>query len=188
MKNADTNKLKALIKGCRKQKRASQKQLYKEFYAYGMSICIRYVSNRDEAAEVLNDAFMKVFENIHKFDLNKSFKPWLRTILINTAINFYNKKQRQYQTEEINDAIEETDTEDVLSHLSYQEIVGLIQELSPQYRTVFNLYVIEGYKHEEIAKKLDIAIGTSKSNLAKAKKRLQEKLNNFFLSEIHERR
>ncbi len=185
MDRINADKLKSLIKGCRKGKRESQKQLYQLYYAYGMSICIRYVNNRDEAAEVLNDAFMKVFKNIDKFDQNRDFKPWLRTILVNTAINHYRKSQQRHFTEHIDQALEKSAQQDALSHLSYQEIIGLIQELSPQYRAVFNLYVIEGYKHEEIAEKLGIAVGTSKSNLAKAKKNLQEKLIKFFLSETN---
>jgi RNA polymerase sigma-70 factor (ECF subfamily) len=145
-----------------------------------MSISLRYANNRDEASEILNDAFMKIFGNLKKFDLSKPFKPWLRKILVNTAINHYHKKQREMNVEEMRNARNEADTEKILSAISYQEIIGLLQELPPAYRTVFNLYVIEGYSHDEIAAMLNIATGTSKSNLFKAKEQLKIILTNYF--------
>ena len=168
--------------------RESQKSLYKEFYAYGMSICLRYAENRDEAAEVLNDGFMKIFKNIQKFDLKRPFKPWLRTIIVNTAINHYHQKQRELAMEEIDVARHKVEQESVLSGITYQEIILMLRKLPPSYRTVFNLYVIEGYKHEEIASMLGISVGTSKSNLFKAKEHLKKILNNFFETENVEER
>lgn len=154
--------------------------LYQHYYNYGMSISLRYSSNRDEAAEILNDAFMKIFINLAKFDLAKPFKPWLRKILVNTAINHYHKKQREIRVEEMHNANNESDTEKILSVISYQEVIGLLQKLPLAYRTVFNLYVIEGYSHEEISGMLNIATGTSKSNLFKAKEQLKLILNDYF--------
>lgn len=154
--------------------------LYQHYYNYGMSISLRYSSNRDEAAEILNDAFMKIFTNLAKFDLAKPFKPWLRKILVNTAINHYHKKQREIRVEEMHNANNESDTEKILSVISYQEVIGLLQKLPLAYRTVFNLYVIEGYSHEEISGMLNIATGTSKSNLFKAKEQLKLILNDYF--------
>ena len=145
-----------------------------------MSICLRYASNRDEASEILNDAFMKIFTNLKKFDFGKPFKPWLRKILVNTAINHYHKKQREIHVEDMQNAHNASDTEKILSGISYQEVISLLQRLPPAYRTVFNLYVIEGYSHEEISNMLNIAIGTSKSNLFKAKEQLKVILNDFF--------
>ena len=145
-----------------------------------MSICLRYSDNRDDAAEILNDGFMKIFSNLKTFDLSKPFKPWLRKIIVNTAINRYHQKQRQIQTEEIEGIFNKSDTEKTLSGISYQEVVALLQNLSPAYRTVFNLYVIEGYTHEEISRILHISTGTSKSNLFKAKEQLKKMLNDFF--------
>ncbi len=160
--------------------RESQKLLYQKFYSYGMSICLRYADNRDEAAEILNDGFMKIFQNIKKFDLARPFKPWLRRIMVNTAINHYNQKQRELKTDELDNARYHSEQENILAGISYQEIIVMLQKLSPAYRTVFNLYVIEGYKHEEIASMLGVSIGTSKSNLFKAKEQLKRILNNFF--------
>ena len=145
-----------------------------------MSISLRYAGSRDEASEILNDAFMKIFTNLKSFDLRKPFKPWLRKILVNTAINHYHKQQRQMQLEEMANARNESDGEKILSGISYQEVIALLQRLPGAYRTVFNLYVIEGYSHEEIANMLNIAVGTSKSNLHKAKEQLKGILSDYF--------
>jgi RNA polymerase sigma factor (sigma-70 family) len=169
-----------LLTGCREKKRESQKTLYYEFYGYGMSICLRYTDNRDEAAEVLNDGFMKIFQNIGKFDLKRPFKPWLRKILVNTAINHYHQKQRAMKAEKLENARLEAQEENILTGISYQEIIQMLRKLPPAYRTVFNLYVIEGYKHDEIASMLGITAGTSKSNLFKARESLKKILHKFF--------
>lgn len=172
--------IRSILEGCLRGHRASQKLLYQTYYNYGMSISLRYANNRDEAAEVLNDAFMKIFSNLTKFDLAKPFKPWLRKILVNTAINHYHRKQREIRVEEMQNAKNESDTEKILSGISYHEVIALLQKLPPAYRTVFNLYVIEGYTHEEISGMLHIAVGTSKSNLFKAKEQLKIILNDYF--------
>ncbi len=174
--------IKEIVKGCRKRRRDSQKKLYKMFYAYGMSITLRYADSRGQAAEILNDAFMKVFSNINKYDINRPFKPWLRQIIVNTAINNYHKTKNERQMEELEMADEEMSRQEkIISGISYEEIIEMVQQLSPAYRTVFNLYVIEGFKHREIAEMLDISIGTSKSNLAKAKRNLQSILEKNFI-------
>lgn len=184
MDKENSDKIKLLINGCIERDLESQKQLYKEFYAYGMSISLRYADNRDEAAEILNDGFLKVFTNMEKYDPAMPFKPWLRRVLINTAINAYNKKRLNFKTESLNTQKYdiEVESEDILSGISYQEIIGMLQELPPAYRTVFNLYVIEGYNHEEIGKILGISAGTSKSNLHKAKAQLKIMLKKNFES------
>ena len=166
-------KTEALIKACKKGKRASQKELYKLFYSYGMSICLRYSQNREEAQEVLNDGFVKVFSKLEKYDLNLSFKAWLRRILINSAIDYYRKHHKHQHTLEMVQDQYFDDAPNALHNLSVQEIMDLVQELSPAYRMVFNLYVIEGYKHQEIAAQLNITVGASKSNLAKARMKLR---------------
>lgn len=144
------------------------------FYSYGMSITLRYADSRDEAAAILNDSFMKVFENISRFDSQRPFEPWLRRIIVNTAINHYHKTRKEREMEEFGNvenrlAGEET----VMSGISYKEIIEMVQQLTPAYRTVFNLYVIEGFRHEEIAEMLGISVGSSKSNLSRAKQNLR---------------
>lgn len=171
--------LRNLIKGCLKNDRKSQRNLYEHFYGYGLSICLRYSESRDEAVELLNESFMKIFMNLKKFDLTKPFTPWLRKILINTCINNFRKKKIDFTTELEADH-KDYSSDNILSGITYQEILTLIRRLSPAYRAVFNLYVIEGYKHEEIAEMLNISVGTSKSNLAKAKKNMQVILREFF--------
>lgn len=169
--------LEEIIKGCRKHRIESQKELYQMFYAYGMSITLRYADSRNQAAGILNDAFMKVFENMEKYDPGRPFKPWLRRILVNTAINHYHKNKSRLTWEELDLNGEETgQNETIISDISYREIIEMIQQLSPAYRTVFNLHVIEGFKHEEIAEMLGISIGTSKSNLARARMKLRARL------------
>lgn len=183
-----TDRIDKILNGCRKQRRESQKMLYEEFYGYGMSICLRYADNRDEAAAILNDGFMKIFTNIRQFDLSKPLKPWLRKIMINTAINHYHRKQRSVQFDEMERANQEAETESIISGISYQEIIAMLHKLPPAYRTVFNLFVIEGYKHEEIAKTLGITVGASKSNLFKAKEYLRKILNDFFETDYVEKK
>lgn len=162
------------IKGCRKRDRESQRELYEMFYGYGMSITLRYADSREEAVTILNDSFMKVFDNIRKYDTGRPFKPWLRKIIVNTAINHFHRSKKIRDRIKHETAEEEiADREMILSGISYLEIVSMVQQLTPAYRTVFNLYVIEGYKHREIAEKLGISEGTSKSNLAKAKQNLR---------------
>lgn len=174
----------AIIKGCIKHKRESQKRLYKLHYAYGMSITLRYSNSRDEAAQLFNDAFMKVFTNIKTYDTSKPFKPWLRKIIVNTSINHFHKtntkKIRLQNLELKTDGIRIEET--ITSGMAYDEIIEMVQKLTPAYRTVFNLYVIEGYKHREIADMLGISIGSSKSNLAKAKQNLQTMLEHNLLN------
>lgn len=141
-----------------------------------MSITLRYADSREQGAAILNDAFMKVFNNIKTFDTDREFKPWLRKIIINTAINHYHKNKKEREMEFSQFEIHENNLgqkETITSSISYQEIINMVQQLTPAYRTVFNLHVIEGFTHKEIADMLGIAEGTSKSNLAKAKKNLQ---------------
>lgn len=175
--------IKLLLEGCLRAHRESQKRLYQHYYNYGMSISLRYANDRDEASEILNDAFMKTFTNLKSFDLSKPFKPWFRRILVNTAINYFHKKQREMPTEDVQKAKNESDSEKILSGISYQELITLLQKLPPAYRTVFNLHVIEGYTHEEIGAMLNITAGTSKSNLFKAKEQLKLILNDFFAAD-----
>ncbi len=165
--------IETLIHGCLEKNRQSQEKLYQRFYAYGMSICLRYTVSEEQAIEVLNDGFMKVFNHLEQFDITKPFETWFRKILINTAINYYHKNKKYNHHQSIEDAYQVANEQDILSQLSYREIINLIQQLSPMYRTVFNLYVIDGYSHEEIAEALNISVGTSKSNLSRARANLR---------------
>lgn len=172
-----------IIKGCRKGDRAHQKELYKSFYSYAMNICILYSDNREDAVEIMNDGFMKIFQYLDKYDTSKPFRPWLRRIMINAAIDRTRKNLKFRDHEDIDKAEKVHGAENIISGITHEEILGMLKQLSPAYRTVFNLHAIEGYKHEEIAELLGISVGTSKSNYAKAKRRLQDILRDFFEEE-----
>ncbi len=174
------DRLHSILKGCLQNDRASQKALYQHFYAYGMSIGLRYARDEEEAVLILNDSFMKVFKYLKNFDLDKPFKPWLRRILVNTAIDHYNYQAKGPATTDIEDVQKADRSQDTISGITYQEIVSLLRYLPPSYRTVFNLHIIEGYSHEEIADQLGVSVGTTKSNLFKAKKRMKDLLEEFF--------
>ncbi len=166
-----------VILGCRRRQRSSQHELYKRFYAYGMSITMRYADDEDEAVQVLNDSFMKVFRHIKKYDLDKPFKPWFRQVVVNTAINHVRKQEKFKREVQMDEARNISTDEDILGRISYQELMAMVQSLTAAYRTVFNMYVIDGFKHEEIARALGISVGTSKSNLSKARNKLREMIH-----------
>ncbi|MFK8055874.1 MAG: RNA polymerase sigma factor [Saprospiraceae bacterium] len=164
-----------LLDGCAKWNRKSQHELYRLFYPYGMSIAIRYIQNEADSISVVNDAFMKVYKHLEKFDRSKPFKPWFRRIVVNTALTQIAKEARRTNQEtSMNTESDFPDRENILSQIGYKELMGLVQSLSTAYRAVFNMYVIDGFKHEEIAKSLGISVSTSKTNLSRARKKLQE--------------
>jgi len=169
------------VEGCAHNSRESQKIIYGSFYGYAMAICDRYTSKQEDAVEILNDGFLKIFREIHHYqpayaDVVSSFKGWMRKIMVYTAIDHFRKNQKHQMVTELDSVMYHLPTvsEDAIDKLSYDEIIRAIQELSPGYRTVFNLFVIEGLSHEEIAGQLGISIGTSKSNLSKARRQLQK--------------
>lgn len=172
----ENNKLTLLIAGCRRMEQSSQLELYHHFYSYGMSICLRYGRNRESALEMLNDGFLKVFLKIEQYDSNFPFKPWMRKILVNAAIDYYRKYLQVNKEESWLPAEGQSTYNDALDQLEYEDLVKIIQLLSPAYQMTFNLYVVEGLSHAEIAEQLGTTVGTSKSNLAKARKKIKELL------------
>lgn len=169
------------IRGCVANDRLSQKKIYVSFYGYAMSICDRYSNNHDDSLEILNDGFLKIFKEIHRYkpaytDTASSFKGWLRKIMTYTAIDHFRKNKKQRLTRNIEEEILHLPMvgEDILDQISYDEIRNIIQQLTPSYRLAFNLYVMEGYTHEEISKRLGISVGASKSNLARGRKQMQK--------------
>ncbi|MGB0524462.1 MAG: RNA polymerase sigma factor [Flammeovirgaceae bacterium] len=169
-----------LIKGCRKGKPKAQEMLYRKYYGYAMGIALRYAPSREEASEILNDSFLKVFQSVENFDLEKSFKPWLGRIVVNTAISkFRSEKKHMYQSE-IEEAHQVRLDEDILDCMAAEEIIRLLQLLPDIYRITFNLYELEGYSHKEIAGQLGISEGTSRSNLSRAKSKLQKLVNEHY--------
>lgn len=172
----ENKELALLIEGCLKGNRKSQNELHRKFYGFAMGIVIRYVNNKDEAIEIVNDGFFKVLTKLNKYSIHLSFLGWVKKIMINTAIDAYRKTVNHVPFVEISYAKNQNLDASVLEEMSERELIHAIQQLPPSYRAVFNLYVIEGYKHHEIADKLNISIGTSKSNLAISKRKLQKYL------------
>jgi len=151
-----------------------------------MKICFRYTNLQEESEEIVNESFLKVFKNIHQFDETRqedtllALKGWFKRIVVNTCIDHYRKAHSNVSGHVINDESEKLPDrgETGIDVLSYKEIINAIRDLSPAYRTVFNLFVIEGLSHEEISQRLKISVGASKSNLSKAR----DNLRKFLLS------
>jgi len=171
--------LQQLILACRKQDPASQQKIYRHFYNYGMTVCSRYAQNREEAKEILNDSFVKIFTKIDKYSAALSFKGWINKIFVNTAIDQYRKHRSKPQVVDLIHAQHVETAADAISQMSAKELLGLVQKLAPSYRMAFSLFVIEGYTHREIAAELGISEGTSKSNLAKARVKLKALMQSF---------
>jgi RNA polymerase sigma-70 factor (ECF subfamily) len=163
-----------LIRGCVKQDRKCQKMLYKAFYGFAMGICLRYAGNRDEAAEVLNQGFFKVFTHLDRYDATRPFKAWLGRIMMNASIDHYRANLKMAYTDDLEKAEHISDGELADKKLNYDQLIDMVQKLPQAYRTVFNLFAIEGYGHDEIGEMLGISSGTSKSNLHKARQKLKQ--------------
>jgi RNA polymerase sigma factor (sigma-70 family) len=170
-----------LIQSCKQNDRESQRLLYQHYYGYAMSICVRYCRSYEESKEIVNDGFMKVFKKLDQHETESSFKAWLRRIMINASIDHYRKEVKHYHQSAIHpETSSGAVSNGALDDLSYAELIGMVQRLSPAYRAVFNLYVIDGFNHHEISGILGISEGTSKSNLMKARenlKKMLEKMN-----------
>ncbi len=173
---SDRDFLEKIIKLCSKGDRQSQQILYKEFYGKMLKVCVRYSTNVDEAKDVLHDGFIKIFEKIDRYDYRGSFEGWVRRIIANTAIDNLRKRRDFLSDYDITENLCEDDfiEEEKYKNISNEQVMKAIQCLSPSYKAVFNMYAFEGFSHKQIAEKLNISEGTSKSNLSKARVRLQE--------------
>lgn len=173
--------LQSLIQGCIELDRNSQKKFYASFYGYALTVCHRYIQDEDDAIEVMHDGFLKIYRELKRFEprhnnLEASLKGWMRRIFINTSVDHLRKLKHRFEI------TSNTDNEQAVAEsgqwpadrFSHKELLAMISNLSPAYRTVFNLYVIDGYSHEEIGQILNISAGTSKSNLSKARVNLQK--------------
>ncbi|MCL6293372.1 RNA polymerase sigma factor [Jejuia spongiicola] len=169
--------LNQLIENCRINDTKAQGELYKLFSSKLFSVCLKYSRNYAEAEDNLQDAFLTIFNKIEQYKNKGSFEGWLKRIAINTALQRYrNEKVFDIVNENIEDDVELEIDED---HVSLDYLLKIIQELPDRYRLVFNLYVLDGYSHKEIAEMLNINIGTSKSNLARARQALKETIENY---------
>ncbi len=174
-----------IIHGCIKKDRKSQQLLHKKYYRRFLAISLRYTANFDQAEDILQNSFIKIFNNLEKYKFEGSFDGWMKRIVVNTAIDYYRGKKNDFlllpEDQEIErfELIDEEE-EEVEYPYTPKQVMEAIQDLTPAYKAVFNLYVLEEYSHKEIAETLGISIGTSKSNLLKAKLRLKKILEKKF--------
>lgn len=169
--------LQQIIDGCIEQDRHSQELLYKKLYGFAMKICLRYADNKYEASDVLNEGFFKAFTNIEKYDKSWPFKAWLSKIMYNASIDYYRTNLKWNQLVGLEKSDIKVNEVSVEHKLDYEDLLKTIQRLPPTYRIVFNLYAVDGYSHEEIAEMIGITASTSRSNLHKARVKLQEMLS-----------
>jgi len=172
------------VLGCQEGNPGAQRDLYDMFKSKMFGICLRYAGNYHDAEDIMQEGFIKVFEKIHQFGFKGAFEGWIRKIMVNTALEKY---RMHFQMVSIQDSPAEADQEmeiDVTNNIEVKELLNIIQDLTPRYRMVFNLYALEGYSHKEISEMLQITEGTSKSNLSRARVILQERVNKYYLKSV----
>ena len=170
-----------IISKCKAGSLKYQELLYKQFYGYAMGVSLRYSLNRDDALEVVNDGFIKIFKSIENYNSDRPFKAWLRTIMVNTAIDRRRKDLKFQVNTDLENAAPLSSNDNVIANLNAQDILKLMRVLPPIQTTIFNLYEIDGYNHDEIAEMLAIPASSSRVYLSRAK----EKLRNLLRAEAH---
>ncbi len=179
MKSSERD-LKEWIDGCKKNDRYSQRKIYEHLYSPMMIVCLRYADDRQEASDILQDAFLKVFDKIRLYNDEGSFEGWVRRIIVNTSIDAIRKKKKEILSDDTSiyqdSAIDDNENEDTSPYegINVNDVVIAMQQLSPVYQAVFNMYVMDGLTHQEIANELNISVGTSKSNLSKARQKIKK--------------
>ncbi len=174
------DRLDNIIDGCLKGDRKCQEQLYKMFSKRMFGLCMQYANDYDDASDILQDGFIKVFTKLDQFTGKGSFEGWIRRIMINTALERYRSQLHLYPLTESTVRDGDMVYEEIFHKLSAEDLIKLVQDLPPRYRMVFNMYAIEGYTHKEIAGMMGITVGTSKSNLSRARDILQQKVKQHF--------
>ncbi len=173
-----------IIQGCLNNQASAQEKLYSLYARRMMAVCARYTRSRFEAEDVFHDAFVKVFANMHTWK-GGSFEGWIRRIFVNTAINYYRQNRKYF--DHVDSAYAETtlsSSDNVLADLSNQDLLRMINGMPDGYRLIFNLHVVEGYNHNEIAEMLHIAEGSSKSQLSKAKAYMKKLLDDRLIPTV----
>lgn len=168
------------IRGCKRKDKQCQRKVYEMLFSPMLGVCMRYAQDKQEATDILQDGFIKVFDKIGLYDENGSFEGWVRRIIVNTAIDAIRKRKNEILTDNIGtyqsagtSFSNEEEEKTAYKGLGVNDVVNAMQQLSPMYRAVFNLYVMDGLTHQEIADELEISVGTSKSNLSKARARIK---------------
>jgi len=169
-----------IVKGCLKGSLKMQKALYDRFASKMLGVCLRYARDTEEAEDMLQEGFIKVFLKLGEFRGEGSFEGWIRRIMVNTAINYYMRFKKHLYQQDLKEIEEITEDQQVVfDHLHVKDLLTLVQNLPVGYRTVFNLYEIEGYQHKEIAEMMDISVSTSKTQLLHARRLLQKRLGSY---------
>ncbi len=161
-----------LIKGCIREDRHMQGLLYKKYADKMFSVCMRYCNSKEEAEDVLQEAFIKIFDKVSKFRQEGSFEGWMRRIMVNTALRSWDKRSKKFEPGNIDDVQEPVVSEMVLDSIGVKEIMAMIKKLPEGYQVVFNLFAVEGYSHKEIGELLNINESTSRSQYARARRNL----------------
>ena len=177
-------KLEILLSECKKGRSKSQEALYRMFAPAMYGICLQYASSVEDAQDILQEGFIKVFAKLHQVQNPDAFPGWIRRLMINTSLERYRSQVILQRVDDLRGEAPEVQGDGIFEELTCEELVALIQTLTPRYRMVFNLYAIEGYSHQEISEALGISVGTSKSNLSRARAILQEKINQNYGSAI----
>jgi RNA polymerase sigma factor (sigma-70 family) len=168
-----------LIHGCMEGNRRMQEELYRRFSPRMYAVCLRYASSSEEAEDILQEGFIKIFKKLGSYRGDGSFEGWIRRVFVNTAIEHFRRRRYLQPVTEKEENTIEGKLLSVLDDLAEKDILELIKQLSPGYRTVFNMYVVEGYTHKEIGEMLAISEGTSKSQLSRAKVILQDMVKKY---------
>ncbi|WP_266367317.1 RNA polymerase sigma factor [Tellurirhabdus rosea] len=166
--------LDSVLTACLAGEAQAQRTLFRQFYSYAKSVCLRYAASTEEAEEILNDSFLKVFQRLHQYDRAHAFKGWLRAIVINTAISYHRKYHKLDTVAGLEAGMDATFDESVVDRIAADEILAMVQQLPPSHRTVFSLHVVDGYSLREIAGMLDSNEATVRSHFLRARLRLQE--------------
>jgi RNA polymerase sigma-70 factor (ECF subfamily) len=175
------SEIKEIIKGCLEGNRRDQELLYRRHAAKLYAVCLQYSGNNEEARDILQEGFIKIFENLESYKHEGSFEGWMRRITVNTALEKFRSRNNLYRVDDIDQVPEpdaEPDNQDY-GGLEAADLIAIIRELPPKYRMVFNLYALEGYSHKEISEMMNISEGTSKSNLSRARIILQRRVGSF---------
>ena len=184
----DKDEVRRVVEACARGESKIQQELYKQLYSPMMAVCYRYAKRSEDAKDLFQEGFIKVFKKIDRFNFEGSLEGWIRRIMVNNAIDHYRKNKNKYAISETlveaeNIAAEETDN-DWTEGITAKTLLQCVQKLSPTYQIVFSLYVMDGFTHAEIAEELSISVGTSKSNLAKAKKNLRQMVKELRKNEL----
>jgi len=172
------------VRGCQENDQGAQRELYDMFKSKMFGVCLRYSGNYHDAEDIMQEGFVKVYAKIQQFKFKGAFEGWIRKVMVNTALEKYRMHFQAVTIHENLPEIDDAKENNLPGNMEVDELMSIIQDLTPRYRVVFNLYALEGYSHKEISEMLQITEGTSKSNLSRARVILQEKVNKYYLKSV----